>query len=428
MKKLLFIFLILVLSSQAYADTGTVTSTYYIYDTEATYAAVHASASGSNDSSSGPQIGQTSAFRIYRGYLNVTIPALASCTSAYLYLYGDADHSTTDFEIMLYQGSWSETVSSAEWEEWDGWVPNGPHTGSSFVDIGKWSTSDFAVGWNIIELNAAGRAAVLAAQGDTLRIALISKEEVDYSQPAGDEYVSFEGMGATAPYLMINDYPTSGTYSSYSILGADGFATGTNATYVTQRDAAASATTALTNIIFGQNEAAGPVYHSYRSFLSFPIPAMGAASSVTLNLKGAGADYSSDNFNVKIYTSTYGGSLDTGDYDAFDGWQNGIAFDGTVLNDTWNSSSFNSNTWETITLNAAGRAAVLAAQGGTLYISILSEEDVNRSAPTGHEYLSFLSTSGSPVNTPYLEITYTQAAAPASSTSLSGIKAEGISF
>jgi len=180
-------------------------------------------ASGTNDPSSGPQVGQTTAFRIIRGYLNVTIPALGSCTSAYLYLYGKVDYSTTDFQIMVYEGAWAGTVSSAEWEQWDGWVPDGPHTGTTFVDIGEWSTSEFVVGWNVIELNAAGRAAVLAAQGGTLQLALISKEETDYSQPTDNEYVTFEGLaGELDPYLRINDPIGGGVGGSISGVTMEG--------------------------------------------------------------------------------------------------------------------------------------------------------------------------------------------------------------
>jgi len=218
--KLIVLFCLILIARSAFAVTGTVTSTYNIYDTEATYAAVRDSTQGSNDSSSGPKVGQTTAYRVYRGYLNVTIPALASCTSAYLYLYGDGDNSTTDFEIMAYLGQWSGTVSSAEWELWDGWTSGSAHTGTTFIDIGEWSTSSYVIGWNIIELNAAGRAAVLAAQGGTLMIALISKEDTDYDAPSNDEWVSFDGLGdEKAPYMRIND-PIGGGSGSSSLEGA----------------------------------------------------------------------------------------------------------------------------------------------------------------------------------------------------------------
>ena len=206
MKKLLLIILVLLFAVTAYAETGTNTVTYWIRNGEATYDATRNDGSGSNDSSSGPKVGQQAGYVVHRGYAHFTIPALGSCTSAYLYLYGDADVSTTDFEIMAYLGLWADNPSSAKWDQFQGWQASGVYNGTTFIDVGEWSTASGITGWNVIELNADGRAAILTAQGDTLKIAFISKEDVNYDAPAGDEYVSFEGFGsAFAPYLRIND-------------------------------------------------------------------------------------------------------------------------------------------------------------------------------------------------------------------------------
>ena len=411
MKKLLLLLLLFILPFIAIAETGTCTLTYWIRNNEATYAATRDDASGSNDSSAGPQVGQATGFNVHRGYLHFDIPALASCTSCYLYMYGDGDNSTTDFEIMAYLGEWDGDPSSSEWDEFDGWEASGAYTGTSFIAIGTWSSSDFVVGWNVLELNPDGCAAVLAAAEGELKIALISKEDVDNSEPTDNEYVSFEGFASSfPPYLTINGFPASGTYNSYTVLGSDGYCYGIDATYTTQRDAAEADAAISSNVVFGQNILVDPLFWSIRAFLSFPIPAMTTATACTLNLKGAGADYSDDNFGVFIFSSTYGGTVEAGDYDAFDGWQDGIAFDGAGLNETWNSSEFNSNTWEQIELNAAGRAAVAAAQGGTLYIAILSAEDYNRSEPADKEYLSFISSTGDATDSPFLNITYTAVA------------------
>ena len=415
MKTLITFALIFSLLTICYAETGVCTVTYNIYNHEATYAATRDDASGSNDSSSGPIVGQKvpGEYYVYRGYVQFNVPALTTCTSCYLYLYGKEDNSTTDFEIMAYLGEWAGNPSSAEWDEFDGWQDGIAYDGTTFITVGTWSSSSFAVGWNALELNGDGLAAVLAASESEIKFALISKEDADNDAPAADEYVSFESALASGkePYLMINGFPASGTYNSLTVSGSDGYCYVSDATYTTARDAAAAETVLGSNVVFGQGMLVDPLYMPYRCFLSFPIPAMTAATACTLNIKGAGADYSDDNFDVYIHTSTYGGTIDAGDYDAFDGWQDGVAFDGTVLNETWNSSSFNSNTWEQIEFNAAGRAVVSAAQGGTLYIAIISAEDYNRSEPADKEYLSFISSTGDPTNTPYLSITYTEAAA-----------------
>jgi len=205
MKKVIII--LMLWCTVANAVTGTCTLTYWIRNSEATYAATRDDASGSNDSSAGPQVGQATGFNVHRGYLHFDIPALENCTSCYLYMYGKSDNTTTDFQIMAYAGEWAGNPSSAEWDEFDGWTSGSPHTGTTFIDVGEWSTSELIIdGWNVIELNASGRAAVLAAAEGELKIALISKEDTDRSEPTDDEYCQFEGFSSDyPPYLRIND-------------------------------------------------------------------------------------------------------------------------------------------------------------------------------------------------------------------------------
>jgi hypothetical protein len=183
----------------------------------------------------------------------------------------------------------------------------------------------------------------------------------------------------------------------------DGYILCTNETYTVSRDATDGTSTSSGNVIFGQNSTDFMVI---RSFLSFSIPSMSAITSCSLYLKGAGADYSDDNFDIYIHSSTYS-SIATTDFELFDGWTSGASHTGTVLNDAWNSSSFLVNDWIHIDFNAAGKAAVLAAQGSTLKICIISKEDFDRSEPMDKEYLSFTSslTEGSE---PYLALNYTE--------------------
>ena len=191
----------------AWGQDATATLSYYMRDQDATYTTARDNISASNNSSSGPWAGQNTDFNVYRGYLEFPIPALGSVTSCYLYVYGKTDNSTTDFNIALFTGSWS-SMATSEWDQFDGWTSGSAHTGTNLTD--GWNTSNFTVGWNIIELNANGRAAILAAAETTIKIAMISGEDVSRSEPSGDEYVAFEAIAASGkePFLRINGAAT----------------------------------------------------------------------------------------------------------------------------------------------------------------------------------------------------------------------------
>jgi len=205
MKKLLL--LLLLLPRISWGQDATATLSYYMRDQDATYVTARDNISASNNSSSGPWAGQNTDFNVYRGYLEFPIPALGSVTSCYLYVYGKTDNSTTDFDIALFAGSWS-SMATSEWDQFDGWTAGSAHTGTNLTD--GWNTSNFTVGWNIIELNAAGRTAILGAAETTIKIAMISGEDVSRSEPTGDEYVSFESISESGkePFLRINGAST----------------------------------------------------------------------------------------------------------------------------------------------------------------------------------------------------------------------------
>lgn len=188
----------------------------------------------------------------------------------------------------------------------------------------------------------------------------------------------------------------------------DGYISAEDASsYTTARDNTTADGLSANNVVVGQTLTPDPLFRVMRSFLVFTLPTMSAVEACSLYVKGAGADYSDDNFEMYIHTApTYGGTLDTGDFDSFDGWVSGSAHTGTVLNETWNSSSFSSNTWHAIEFNSAGRDSILVYQESDIYITLISKEDYDRSEPSDKEYLSFLS-SFSEGNEPYLSINYT---------------------
>jgi len=200
--KILLIALLLFGSILLYGNDVTGTSSYYMRDQDVTYTTARDNVSASNNSSSGPWAGQTTEFNVYRGYLEFPLPAMTSVASCYLYVYGKEDHSTTDFDIALFTGSWASTAVT-EWDQFDGWTSGSAHTGTNLTD--GWNSSNFDTDWIIIELNADGRAAILAAAETTVKIAMLSGEDVSRSEPTADEYITFESVTSSGkePFLRI---------------------------------------------------------------------------------------------------------------------------------------------------------------------------------------------------------------------------------
>jgi len=153
----------------------------------------------------------------------------------------------------------------------------------------------------------------------------------------------------------------------------------------------------------------GTYFGFRRSFVSFAIPDMVSVSAASFFGEGNN-DSSITDFIIYILASSYSTPLVVQDYDQFDGWQASGAYNGTVLNNDWNSSSY-SATWNEITFNAAGRAAILAAKTTTLKLALISKEDYDASVPVDNEYIYFDSsvTSG---KEPYLSITFTPPVSP----------------
>jgi len=145
-------------------------------------------------------------------------------------------------------------------------------------------------------------------------------------------------------------------------------------------------------------------YYVFRSFASFVIPAMDSAQACTLYVNGYQNNSTTD-FEIYIHgAEAYGPEIGSRDYSKFNGRQTGAAHDGTVLNNTWNSSSYSAG-WNTLVFNAAGIDSVEAAAGDTLLIALISKEDYDNSAPTDEEYIHLESSEASGEE-PYLSIQY----------------------
>ena len=158
----------------------------------------------------------------------------------------------------------------------------------------------------------------------------------------------------------------------------------------------------------GQAGNSGDGFFVFRSFASFAIPDMTTLTAASLFLDGQDNKSNTD-FNIYIHTSTYSNPLVAGDYDQFDGHQASGAYNGTVLNNSWNSSSYSTG-WNEIVFNASGLSAVLAKKNDTFKMVTISSNDYDNTAPAGewptyNEYVIFES-SFYPQK-PYLSITYT---------------------
>ncbi len=173
-------------------------------------------------------------------------------------------------------------------------------------------------------------------------------------------------------------------------------------TYVGARDVTAGTAVQTTDFTLGQ-QYVNPTYYVVRDFASFAIPDMSALTAASLFLYGY-EDGSTTDFTAAILTSTYNNPLVVADVDQFDGWQSSGAYNGTLLNDAWSSTSYQAG-WNEIAYNAAGLAAILAKKNDTFKIAILSSRDYAGTACTGDEFIRFYSsvTAG---KEPYLSITY----------------------
>jgi hypothetical protein len=215
--------------------------------------------------------------------------------------------------------------------------------------------------------------------------------------PAGDVLTyDVDVIGATFPVTVD---PTSVVTSNDGSLYSYG-----NTTYATSRDASAAKDVNPASWLRVGQLLDVTLYLVFRSYFSFAIPDMSTLIAASLFLEGK-VDDSTTDFGIYIHTSTYSNPLVLNDFDLFDGWRAGNTHTGTVLNNSWNSSSY-SATWNEIVFNAAGLAAVLAKKNDTFKMAAISKEDYDNSAPPDTESVVFEGSSVSGKE-PYLSITYT---------------------
>ncbi len=144
-------------------------------------------------------VGQRNAAGTYyvkRSFMAFPISGMSACTACTLYVNGDDDYSTTDFNICLFgANSYRSTLTGADFSKFDGWAAGGAYSGTRLNDV--WNSSSYSANWNAIIFNVAGRDSLFAAKSDTLWMAMVSDEDSAASQPADEEDMNFE----LTPYL-----------------------------------------------------------------------------------------------------------------------------------------------------------------------------------------------------------------------------------
>jgi len=153
-----------------------------LYLNNADYATVRNASVASSLYTTGIFVGQDkgAVYAIYRGFLTFAIPEMSDITSCVLHLDGSADYSTTDFDLYIVSSTYSNPLVLEDYDL----IGSTPYNDT-------WNSSSYSAGDNALTFNATGLAAVLAAQGTSLRFALRSKKDVDATAPTNIEALKF---------------------------------------------------------------------------------------------------------------------------------------------------------------------------------------------------------------------------------------------
>ncbi len=140
-------------------------------------------------------------YSIRRSFLAFPMSNAITCSACTLYVNGNTDYSTDDFNICLFGArSYKSILTTADCDQFNGWQASGAYNGTRLNNV--WSSSSYNTAWNTIILNSAGRDSLVAAYKDTLWIAMVSAEDSAASAPANPEQLDFEITGAgLIPYL-----------------------------------------------------------------------------------------------------------------------------------------------------------------------------------------------------------------------------------
>ena len=178
----------------------------YIYGQNADYATARSTSASTDTAATTVLIGQSltagpiqTVRRAYLSFDTSAIPDAATVTAATLYVCSGGDSSATDFLLQCYRFAWSEPLLTEREANYDG-----AYGGSATLEGTLRNTADGWVGGTYY--NMAVATAGVNKTGDS-KYTLVSKEDVDASEPTGNEYVSARSADyadtASDPYLDI---------------------------------------------------------------------------------------------------------------------------------------------------------------------------------------------------------------------------------
>ena len=175
-----------------------------IYSSDATYTTARNTSTGTGIQTTRETVGQATGYTVNRGYFSFAIPTpMYTITSASLFLYGEGDASTTDFDVYIHTSTYSATLAAEDFPLFSGHQASGVYNGTILNNT--WNSASYSATWNEFVFNAAGLDTIKSKSGSTCKMAMISKEDYDNSQPANNEYVYFYSntTAGKKPYLAI---------------------------------------------------------------------------------------------------------------------------------------------------------------------------------------------------------------------------------
>ena len=144
--------------------------------------------------------------KVHRSFASFTIPSnWLTVTTGRLYLncltYGN--NLTSYIETCTADEYVSGGLQYDDFSHFSGRQVGSAHTGTklnSSCDMSIWSS----LGWNYVDFNTAGKAAILAKSGGTFAVVIMSRRDYDNNDPEGNnQYLRFDYTGATMPYLYV---------------------------------------------------------------------------------------------------------------------------------------------------------------------------------------------------------------------------------
>jgi hypothetical protein len=149
-------------------------------------------------------VGQTVSLPgVRRGFVSANLPAMSAVSAASLFFYGRGNNSIVDFNLYIHTSTYSNPLVKEDFDLFDGHQASKVYTGT--VLNNTWNSVSYSSTWNEITFNAAGLAAILAASGSTVKLALISENDYTSTVPSNYEYVSLWSTytAGKEPYLSL---------------------------------------------------------------------------------------------------------------------------------------------------------------------------------------------------------------------------------